>query len=298
MENMSPQELLEQSREAQKRMATMTTEDMEATNKAINSIPKESLDQAVDIMTEQQRQKKEQEAKEDELAAAGPGSKEKDVIDTMFKVAELMSESGSGGCTFVGFASLPVIQLLSGDREFDLSPSELKECWADGSLGATRVDRTGFERVWNEVQDYFEDDIMAEARKEAKKKFSKKIRSTVTPSATPTPTTTIGDDLSSKQLEDINNAVKNMSDDDMDKMFEQMEKMGPAEEARMRAMGVDPEMMKKNVEMMKNNPMMREAAKNMMKNMTPEEMRRSSQQAQQQMQGMKKEDLEKLWGKE
>lgn len=298
MENMSPQELLEQSREAQKRMATMTTEDMEATNKAINSIPKESLDQAVDIMTEQQRQKKEQEAKEDELAAAGPGSKEKDVIDTMFKVAELMSESGSGGCTFVGFASLPVIQLLSGDREFDLSPSELKECWADGSLGATRVDRTGFERVWNEVQDYFEDDIMAEARKEAKKKFSKKIRSTVTPSSTPTPTTTIGDDLSSKQLEDINNAVKNMSDDDMDKMFEQMEKMGPAEEARMRAMGVDPEMMKKNVEMMKNNPMMREAAKNMMKNMTPEEMRRSSQQAQQQMQGMKKEDLEKLWGKE
>ena len=298
MENMSPQELLEQSREAQKRMATMTPEDMEATNKAINSIPKESLDQAVDIMTEQQRQKKEQEAKEDELAAAGPGSKEKDVIDTMFKVAELMSESGSGGCTFVGFASLPVIQLLSGDREFDLSPSELKECWADGSLGATRVDRTGFERVWNEVQDYFEDDIMAEARKEAKKKFSKKIRSTVTPSATPTPTTTIGDDLSSKQLEDINNAVKNMSDDDMDKMFEQMEKMGPAEEARMKAMGVDPEMMKKNVEMMKNNPMMREAAKNMMKNMTPEEMRRSSQQAQQQMQGMTKEDLEKSWGKE
>ena len=68
--------------------------------------------------------------------------------------------------------------------------------------------------------------------------------------------------------------------------------------AQMKAMGVDPEMMKKNVEMMKNNPMMREAAKNMMKNMTPEEMRRSSQQAQQQMQGMTKEDLEKLWGKE
>ena len=273
----------------------MTPEDLEQTNKAINSIPKEQLDQAVEIMTEQQLQNKEKETDDIEVAA-GPGSDDKDVIDAMFKVAELMSDSGTGGCTFAGFASLPVIQLLSGDREFDLSPSELKECWADGSLGATRVDRTGFERVWNEVQDYFEDDIMTEARKEAKKKFSKKVRSTGTPASPSTPaptTTTIGEGLDSNQIEEINSRVKNMSDNEVDMVLDQMNKMGPAEEARMRAMGVDPDMMKKTAEMMKNNPMMKKAAQTMMKNMSPEQMLQASKQAQQQMQGMSKEEMEK-----
>ena len=76
------------------------------------------------------------------------GSEDKYVIDSMFRVGELMSDPPTGGCTFAGFTSLPVIQLLSGDREFDLSPSELKECWKDGSLGEVRVDLSGFERVW------------------------------------------------------------------------------------------------------------------------------------------------------
>merc|ERR1740133_808383 len=88
----------------------------------------------------------------------GPGSSsDSKVVDAMFQVAEFMSQPPTeGGVTFIGFYSLPVIQLLLGDREFDLSMSELKESWADGSLGATRVDRVGFERVWNEVQEYFE----------------------------------------------------------------------------------------------------------------------------------------------
>ena len=47
---------------------------------------------------------------------------------------------------------------LGRDREQDLSKMELAECWADSSMGATRVDRTGFERVWMEVQEYFEED--------------------------------------------------------------------------------------------------------------------------------------------
>jgi glutamyl-tRNA reductase len=58
---------------------------------------------------------------------------------------------------------------------------------------------------------------------------------------------------------------------------------------------VDPSMMKRTAEMMKNNPMMREAAQQMMKNMSPEQMLEASKQAQQQMQGMSKEDLEKAW---
>lgn len=288
MENMSPAELLEQSRNAQKQMAQMTPEALEKTSKAMGQIPEEQLDQAVDILKEKQAQ----QSQETPAPSVGPTSNDKEVIDSMFKVAELMSEPATGGCSFAGFASLPVIQLLSGDREFDLSPSELRECWADGSLGASRVDREGFVRVWNEVQDYFEDDIMGEARKEASKKVQKKVRPTEASSA-PTPTTTIGEGLNPDQLKDINERVKNLKEDEVDAVLDQMDKMGPAEEARMKAMGVDPAIMKKTAEMMKSNPMMRKAAQDMMKNMSPEQMLEASKQAQEQMKGMSKEDIEK-----
>jgi hypothetical protein len=290
MENMTPQELFEQSRAAQKQMANITPEILEERSKVLSEIPQEQLDQAVEIMKEQQVQK----AEETSEPSVGPNSDEKEVIDSMFKVAELMSEPATDGCTFAGFASLPVILLLSGDREFDLSPKELKECWTDGSLGTTRIDREGFERVWKEVQEYFEDDIMGEARKEAKKRVQKKVRPT-SASASPGPSTIIGDGLNSNQMKEINDKVKNMSENEVDTVLDQMDKMGPAEEARMKAMGVDPSMMKRTAEMMKNNPMMREAAQQMMKNMTPEQMLEASKQAQQQMQGMSKEDIAKAW---
>jgi hypothetical protein len=45
--------------------------------------------------------------------------------------------------------------------------------------------------------------------------------------------------------------------------------------------------------MMKSNPMMRKAAQMMMKNMSPDQMLKASQQAQTQMANMSKEDLEK-----
>lgn len=72
-----------------------------------------------------------------------------------------------------------------------------------------------------------------------------------------------------------------------------MANIGPEEEARMRAMGADPAMMKKAAEMMKSNPMMRKAAQMMMKNMDSDQMLKASQQAQAQMASMSKEDLEK-----
>lgn len=49
----------------------------------------------------------------------------------------------------------------------------------------------------------------------------------------------------SDQMKVVNEQVKNMSDDDMTAMLESMANIGPEEEARMRAMGADPEMMKK-----------------------------------------------------
>ena len=61
----------------------------------------------------------------------------------------------------------------------------------------------------------------------------------------------------------------------------------------MRAMGADPAMMKKAAQMMSSNPLMRSAAKTMMKNMTPEQMAQASQQAQKQMSNMSPSDIEK-----
>jgi len=103
----------------------------------------------------------------------------------------------------------------------------------------------------------------------------------------------VGANLSQDQMKIVNEQVKNMSDDDMQQMLEGMTNIGPEEEARMKAMGADPAMMKKAAEMMKSNPMMRKAAQMMMKNMSPDQMLKASQQAQSQMGNMSKDDLEK-----
>ena len=290
MENMSPDELLESSKKAQEQLKNMTPEDLDRQNQVMKNIPQEQMDMAVETIKAQQTTI-DVEDEEDADMITGPGSSsDPEVIDSMFKVAEYMSEPPTdGGVTFTGFYSLPVIQLLSGDREFDLSPSELKECWADGSLGATRVDRAGFERVWNEVQEYFEQDIMTEARKEAKKKTGtkKKNRGSPKPASAPsTPATQVGANMSKDQLNAVNEQVKNMSSDDVGRMLDAMKDMGPAEESRMKAMGMDPTMMRETAKMLKENPQMAEMAQKMMQNMSPEDMLKSSQQAQAQMANM------------
>mmetsp|Transcript_32787 Transcript_32787/g.35350 ORF Transcript_32787/g.35350 Transcript_32787/m.35350 type:complete len:403 (-) Transcript_32787:2593-3801(-) len=275
METMSPDELLEQSRMAQEQLSKMAPEDLESVNKAIKN-SNDAIDATVDD-------------EGDKSMETGPGSSsDSEVIDAMFRVGCLMSDPPTTDVTLEGFYSLPVIQLLSGDREFDLSMRELKECWADGSLGAERVDRVGFERVWKEVKEYFEDDIMQEARKEASKKisFKKKRRDGST-------TTTIGDNMSKKELEEVNDLVKNLSSNEVGSVLDTMEEMDPASEARLKSMGVDPKLMKETATMLKDNPQLREQAKQMMQNMSPEDMLKASQQAQEQMSNMSEADVKK-----
>ena len=180
---------------------------------------------------------------------------------------------------------LPPIVVLSGNREEDLSAEELKECWVDGSNGASRVDRAGFEAVWNEVKDYFEGDIMEESRQTASKREG--------PAGQGAPADVVGANLSPVEMEAINARVKEMSEDDVGSMLEQMSNLTPEQEARMKAMGADPEMMSKAAKMMADNPMMKKAAASMMKNMTPEQMKQASEQAQRQMQNMTEEDKKK-----
>jgi hypothetical protein len=289
METMTPEQLLEQSRKAQQQMAKMTPEQVELAAKAAATLSPDQLEAATEIISEAVRETRE----------SGPGSStDPNVIDSMFRVAEFMSQPPIGGVTFYAFSTLPPIVVLSGDREEDLSKKELAECWADGSLGATRVDRQGFERVWNEVQEYFEDDIMDAARKTASKSKSTSRGSVaveVVPTA-PTPTSTppvVGSTLTPEQMAAMDKQIKGMSESDMASMLDQMANMTPEQRARMKAMGVDPSMMEKTASLLKSNPMMQRAANAMMKNMSPEQMMKVSQQAQQQMAGMSKEEYEK-----
>mmetsp|Transcript_4311 Transcript_4311/g.9670 ORF Transcript_4311/g.9670 Transcript_4311/m.9670 type:complete len:426 (+) Transcript_4311:48-1325(+) len=287
MSDMTPEQMLEQSKAAQEKMSSMTKEELEQAAEMAKS-QMENL--TPDIVDEAINSLKETSTPEGVVAGS---SSDPNVIDAMFKIGELMSKPRTGKVTFQAFASLPPITILSGDREQDLSRQELAECWSDGSLGATTVDRVGFERVWKEVQEYFEDDIMDEARATAHPK-AKKIRTSaaeaeVVGSGSPT----VGANISEDQMKSVNEQVKQMTDDDMTAMLEGMASVGPEEEARMRAMGADPAMMKKAAEMMKSNPMMRKAAQAMMKNMSPDQMLKASQNAQAQMANMSKEDLEK-----
>jgi len=275
METMTPEEMMAKSQQAAQQMAGFSPDLIQEAAKTIDASQMES---AKEIFAEDEGD--EEEDKE-------PIKADPVVLDKMFAVAELMSQPPSGDVTFDAFASLPPVTLLSGPRDIDLSSKELKECWATGSLGATRVDRAGFERVWDEVQEYFVGDIIEEARKTSKTKSS--TGGAVVPPATPA----VGASLSADQMEVVNQRVKEMSDGDMAQMLEAMGEITPEQEARMKSMGVDPEMMKKTAKMMKENPLMRKAASAVMKNLSPEQMREMSQKTQSQMAGMSKEEYEK-----
>jgi len=294
MSNMTPEQMLEQSRSAQEKMSSMSKEELEQAaemaQKQLENLTPDLVDEAISALKETSTGDA-AGTKPMPVGVVAGSSSDPDVIDAMYKCGELMSKPLTGKVTFQAFATLPPITVLSGDREQDLTQEELAECWSDGSSGASRVDRAGFEKVWQEVQEYFEDDIMNEARTTSHPKV-KKSRTVASSEVVGSGTPQVGGNLSGDQMKNVSEAVKKMSDDDMQKMLDGMADIGPEEEARMKAMGADPAMMKKAAEMMKSNPMMRKAAQMMMKNMSPDQMLNASQQAQTQMSKMSQEDLE------
>lgn len=291
METMTPDELMEKSRQAQEQFANMTG------GAAGTGVAKEVVE--AEIVKDEKEIEEDEEDDEDEDEDSEPvPPPSKEILDTLYKTAELMSYPPDGKVTLAGFSTIPPIALLIGDdKGEDLSKKELRECWADASLGATRVDRAGFERVWIEVQEYFWQPILEKSRERAVEKSKKKKRGGGKPKSASSPpssfTTTgpqVGQNISSDLLEQ---QVKNMSDSDMDMMLEQMKNMTPAQEAQMKTMGVDPEMMKKTAKVMNSNPLMKSAAKMMMKNMTADQMKQASQQAQERMSSMSPEEIQK-----
>jgi len=283
MEKMSPAELQASSKLAQEQMASMSPEQMEQAAKAMAAAPQAELDASLDAIKS--------------VASVQNSAKDPALIDAMFKAAEYMSRPPTGGVTFRAFASAGPVAALRGARETDLSESELQECWQAGTLGAPRADRAAFERAWREVSELFEGDIMDEARDpysaEARAGLDVPARSPVDADAfAGMPPPTVGAGVSAEQMAQVSEQVKAMGDGDLSAMLDQMSNMGPAEEARLREMGVDPAMMRKSVAMMQSNPLMRKAAQAMVSKMSPDQLKNAGQAAQKQMATMSKEQLD------
>jgi hypothetical protein len=284
MATMTPEELMEQSQMAQENIKN-------------NLNPPSSLSLDAEIVSKVDDEVEEDDDEdddddEDEDEENEPIELNPEVLDAMFRVGELMSEPPEGGVTFQAFSSIPPIAILSGNGEDDLSTKELKECWSKGSLGATRVDRKGFERVWEEVQDDYYSDIVEEARDRILIRKKKKT-SVVAATSTPGPVSP-ANPMANVSPEVLQNQIKSMKDEDLTNMFEQMSNMSPAEEERLKAMGVDPGMMKQSASMMKSNPLLRKAATMMMKNTSPEQLMKASQEAQQKMASMSEEEKKRI----
>lgn len=284
MGSMTPEQLMEQSRVAQQNMV----QQQEAAPAVPSAVA--TTNEVVDAVLEGD------DEDEDEEYDTEPIVCDPEILEVMYRVAEIMSEpqTSSGGVTFEAFSTLPIITVLIGVGDEDsLTRKELKECWAKGSLGASRLDRSAFGRVWAEVQDEYYNDIVEEAREQCHKKGKKKRGPLTSVDSAPQSTTTpvVGQNLDPEILA---NNLKNLSENDLSSMFDSMKDMTPAQEESMRAMGVDPNMMKKSAEMFKNNPLMSKAAAAMMKNTSPEQLMKASQQAQEKLKNMSEKDKKKM----
>lgn len=290
MESMTPEQLIEQSRVAQAKLKDMVQQESETTVVEMDDDKKTDDDDAND---------------DDEEYDEEPIEPDPKVLDAMYSVAEIMStpldSAKQGGVSFAAFMTLPPIAVLTGNGDDDLSQKDLTESWNKGSLGATRVDRAGFERVWRLVQDFYYNDIVEEAVErtlstKTKRRGSPKPTTTAVATTTPSlsaPRTipTVGASISPDQLKE---QVKNIKDEDLLNMFERMNDLPPEEEARMNAMGVNVEMMKKTASVMKNNPLLRKAATTMLRNAPPEELLKAGAQAQEKMANLSEEERKRL----
>merc|ERR1740124_1326180 len=188
METMTPEEIMEKSRQSQAVFEAAANPSI-VDAQVIESVSKDD--------------------EEDEETEPIPPP-DTEVLDTLYRMAELMSTPPTGKVTLAGFSTVPPVALLVGnDDERDLSKKELNECWADGSLGSSRVDRAGFERVWIEVQEYFSLPVMDKARERTVESKSVSVEPRVTGASLPTGAQ-VAQNISPEQLAQ----VKNMSDSD------------------------------------------------------------------------------------
>merc|ERR1719298_325242 len=82
--------------------------------------------------------------------------------------------------------------------------------------------------------------------------------------------------------------------DQIQQMLKEVEDMSPEERERLKGMGINPDMLKMSMKVMKANPNVIKMAQEQMAKMSPEQMKQASDLAQKQMEAMAPEDLEKM----
>merc|ERR1719506_3366454 len=88
--------------------------------------------------------------------------------------------------------------------------------------------------------------------------------------------------------------MKTLKPDQIQQMLKEVEDMSPAERERLKGMGINPDMLKMSMKVMKANPNVIKMAQEQMAKMSPEQMKQASDLAQKQMEAMAPEDLEKM----
>ena len=88
-------------------------------------------------------------------------------IDALFVVASACAEP-PGKVTLASFSLLPPVTALRGSLPDDLSDEEIQELWNDNSMGSAALDKAAFSRLWLALDDFYDDDILVEARRPPK----------------------------------------------------------------------------------------------------------------------------------
>jgi hypothetical protein len=101
-------------------------------------------------------------------------------------------------------------------------------------------------------------------------------------------------DMTPESMRQAADALKTLKPDEIQRMLAEVEDMGPAEQERLKAMGINPQMLKMSMKVMKANPNVIKMAQEQMAKMSPEQMQEASDLAQKQMEQMAPDDLERM----
>ena len=101
-------------------------------------------------------------------------------------------------------------------------------------------------------------------------------------------------DMTPESMRQAADALKTLKPDQIQQMLKEVEDMSPEERERLKGMGINPDMLKMSMKVMKANPNVIKMAQEQMAKMSPEQMKQASDLAQKQMEAMAPDDLERM----